>query len=43
MNKKTVKPMALPKIPSLPKSAAAPAKPNEQRLEVKLEDLRKDA
>jgi hypothetical protein len=40
-----VKPMALPKVPSLPKVPTAggtPAKPNESRLEVKLEDLRKE-
>jgi len=43
MEKKTVKPMALPKIPSLPKAGGTPpAKPGEQRLEVKLEDLRKE-
>ena len=40
-----VKPMALPKVPSLPKvpnAGGIPAKPNESRLEVKLEDLRKE-
>ena len=40
-----VKPMALPKVPSLPKvpnAGGPPAKPNESRLEVKLEDLRKE-
>jgi hypothetical protein len=40
-----VKPMALPKVPSLPKvpnAGGTPAKPNENRLEVKLEDLRKE-
>jgi hypothetical protein len=40
-----VKPMALPKVPSLPKvpnAGGTPAKPNESRLEVKLEDLRKE-
>jgi tRNA-binding EMAP/Myf-like protein len=40
-----VKPMALPKVPSLPKvpnAGGTPAKPSENRLEVKLEDLRKE-
>jgi hypothetical protein len=40
-----VKPMALPKVPSLPKvpnAGGTPAKPNESRLEVKLDDLRKE-
>jgi hypothetical protein len=37
--------MALPKVPSLPKvpnASGAPAKPNESRLEVRLDDLRKE-
>jgi hypothetical protein len=40
-----VKPMALPKVPSLPKvpnAGGTPATPSENRLEVKLEDLRKE-
>ena len=46
-NKKVIKPMALPKIPSLPKvpgtpTAETPAAPGQQKLEVKLEDLRKE-
>jgi hypothetical protein len=46
-NKKVIKPMSLPKIPSLPKvpgtpTAETPAAPGQQKLEVKLEDLRKE-
>jgi len=44
--KKKITPMALPKVPSLPKVPAAggtpPADPNQNKLEVRLEDLRKE-
>jgi hypothetical protein len=43
--KKKITPMALPKVPALPKAPATltpPANPNENKLEVKLDDLRKE-
>jgi hypothetical protein len=44
--KKKITPMALPKVPSLPQVPNAggtpPADPNQNKLEVKLEDLRKE-
>jgi hypothetical protein len=40
--KKKITPMALPKVPSLPKTGATPAQGNQNKMEVKLEDLRKE-
>ena len=43
--KKKITPMALPKVPALPKAPATltpPANTNENKLEVKLDDLRKE-
>ena len=43
--KKKITPMALPKVPALPKAPATltpPTNPNENKLEVKLDDLRKE-
>jgi len=43
--KTKVKPMPLPSIPQLPKAGAAnqpPANPNERKMEVKIDDLRKE-
>jgi len=41
MNTK-IKPMPLPSIPQLPKAGGTPAQPNQQKLEIKLDDLRKE-
>jgi len=41
MNKK-VKPMPLPSIPQLPKAGEAQQAQNQGRLEVKIDDLRKE-
>jgi len=40
--KKKITPMALPKVPALTKAGGTPAEGNQNKMEVKLDDLRKE-